>query len=411
MSAMPAPPCGLSGDPGYVMLLRGQTFNGYSPAKYGPLWNYRLLPGRAGDAGAVLFVLIYDRTWSAFGCPEWARITLPEFCEYAPHKTARAIRFTLEFLVEIHLIERDPKDPWRFKTHPENVAIAPLLMPIRHPNAAAKKRQARAASMAAPALTAAFRNMPEVYGQTLPQPVESGRTEPTGGPGPTPGPAGQPLGLGSPPLILPESGSPPELKQVSPCDEHRVIEEGSSTVKPTLDATAVSCEPVGGTKFTNELVATGRPEASLTHVVEQNASQNGSEAEMKQVSTDSQVEEVKPVSIDLKQVADIWQPVSAEGEMHVPQDETHCPLGWACPFLDSDLGGSKPLIQIKQSLQAGQPAVVAEESADRPATPNEVAQIRKLLLDELSDRLPGDRPSDVLCQRIHQVSAPVQKSP
>lgn len=140
MSAMPAAQRDVSGEPGYLMLLRGQPFTGYSPAKHGPLFNYRLLPGRAGDAGAHLFHQIYDRTWSALGCPEWARIPLSEFCEYAPHKSERAIRLTLKFLVDIHLIERDPKDPWRLKTHPENVACAPLLMPVRHPNASVKKR-------------------------------------------------------------------------------------------------------------------------------------------------------------------------------------------------------------------------------------------------------------------------------
>jgi hypothetical protein len=49
MSAMPALPRDASGEPGYLMLPRGQAFTGYSPAKHGPLWNYRLLPGRAGE--------------------------------------------------------------------------------------------------------------------------------------------------------------------------------------------------------------------------------------------------------------------------------------------------------------------------------------------------------------------------
>ena len=181
---MPAPPSAVSGEPGYLMLLRGQTFNGYNSAKHGLLWNYRLLRGRAGDAGTLLFHLIYDRTWSALGCPEWAKITLREFCEYAPHKTDRAIRSTLDFLVKIRLIERDPNDRWRFKTHPENVATAPLRMPVRHPNAAAKKRNARAARMSAPTLVAALRNEPKVQGPSLPQPVESGGAGRTDGPDP-----------------------------------------------------------------------------------------------------------------------------------------------------------------------------------------------------------------------------------
>jgi hypothetical protein len=60
MSAMPAAPYDGSGDRGYLMLSRGQPFKGYDSAKHGPLWNFRQLPGRAGDAGALLFHLIYN---------------------------------------------------------------------------------------------------------------------------------------------------------------------------------------------------------------------------------------------------------------------------------------------------------------------------------------------------------------
>ena len=100
-----------SGNPGYLTLLRGQPFAGYDPAKYGPLWNYRLFPSRAGDAGTILFQYIYDRTWSARGCPEWAAIPLEEFCEYLPHKIPRAIRERLDWLEARHFIERDPNQP------------------------------------------------------------------------------------------------------------------------------------------------------------------------------------------------------------------------------------------------------------------------------------------------------------
>src|SRR5438045_3559938 len=241
---MPAPPRGPSGERGYLMLLRGQPFSGYSSAKHGPLWNYRLLPGRAGDAGTLLFHFIYDRTWSAWGCPEWTRIALQEFCEYASHKSARAIRFTLKFLVDIHLIERDPKDPWRFKTHPENIAAAPLMIPVRHPNAAAKKRQARAAQMSTPALTAALRNLeqrrdsaggPKVHEQGPPQPVESGRTEPRGGSDTAHGSIGQTVEFSSTEPILPHSDSQAELKQVSPCCEAQIITLVSARVNPATD--------------------------------------------------------------------------------------------------------------------------------------------------------------------------------
>src|ERR1035438_5739817 len=105
MSERSTPPNAVSGEPGYLMLLRGQAFSGYDPARHGPLWNYRLLPSRAGDAGTLLFHFIYDRTFSAFRCPEWARITLREFRDYAPHKSTRAIRLRLKFLEHIHLIE------------------------------------------------------------------------------------------------------------------------------------------------------------------------------------------------------------------------------------------------------------------------------------------------------------------
>jgi hypothetical protein len=172
MSAAPVSP-DFAGDAGFLCLLRGRQWDGYGPSKHGPLWNYRLLPGRAGDAGALLFMFIYDFTWSAFGSPEWARIALEIFCQYFPHKSPRAIRYILNFLVSIHLIERDPNDPWRFKTHPENVATAPLLMPVRHPNAAAKKRRARTASVSAPDSMAALRSAARVNSPEPPPPVEA----------------------------------------------------------------------------------------------------------------------------------------------------------------------------------------------------------------------------------------------
>lgn len=138
------------GEPGYLKLPRGKPYAGYDAAKDGPLFSYKELPRRAGAVGALLFHLIYDRTWSAAGRPEWAGITLHEFSQYLGNKTDRTIRNVLTFLIEIRLIERDSRDPWRFKTRPENLATAPLLMPVRHPNASAKKRQKRAAKLSAP---------------------------------------------------------------------------------------------------------------------------------------------------------------------------------------------------------------------------------------------------------------------
>src|SRR5258708_5394426 len=42
------------------------------------------------------------------------------------------------------------------KTHPENIATAPQLIPVRHPNAAAKKRAARTARASRERATAGF---------------------------------------------------------------------------------------------------------------------------------------------------------------------------------------------------------------------------------------------------------------
>lgn len=110
----------------------------------------------------------------------------------------------------------------------------------------------------------------------------------------------------------------------------------------------------------------------------------------------------KHVSNGSKAVTGVAQPVSTKHVIDIPPDDTHCPLGWACPYLVSDLGGHKPLIQITQSLQAGEFHVVAKESADPLPTPDEVEQIWQLLLSELSDKFPSDLPSDALCQRIHE---------
>lgn len=48
-----------------------------------------------------------------------------------------------------------------------------------------------------------------------------------------------------------------------------------------------------------------------------------------------------------------------------------------------------------------QPAATTEESTCREAHREETEQIRNLLTEELSARLPGERPSCFLCQRIH----------
>ena len=215
---MSAAPQELSGDPGYLKLPRGKPYAGYDAAKDGPLFNYRDLPSRVGPVGMILFLLIYDRTWSALGSPEWAAITLLEFCRCIGNKTDRSIRNTLEFLVDIRLIERDLKHPWRFKTHPENVATAPLLMPVRHPNAKEKKRQARAAKMSAHAVTPAFRNGPGVH-EAVPQTAESGYTGPTGAWDLTAGPTVQSVEIDSVTPVVRAGESPADLKPVSSCDE------------------------------------------------------------------------------------------------------------------------------------------------------------------------------------------------
>src|SRR5260370_14600657 len=91
--------------------------------------------------------------------------------------------------------------------------------------------------------------------------------------------------------------------------------------------------------------------------------------------------------------------------MNGTPDQTYCPLNWACPFLVGDLSGNKPLVRISQVLEAKSPAVIEEADTDGHASRDELEQIRKLLLDELGDKLPGDAPSDVLCQRIHRALA------
>ena len=384
---MPAYQSAVSDQPGYLMLPRGQAFVGYDPDKHGPLWNYRLLPSRAGDAGAVVFHLICDRTYSAYGCPEWARIPLREFCEYLPHKSARAIRYVLDFLVSIHLIERDPNDPWRFKSLPENVANAPVLMPVRHPNAATKKRLARAARTSGPILTAAFLSMPKDHDCAHSQAGENGRSAPTQEIDTMAGRTGQSIEFGSNPAIPQDGNSPPELKQVSNRDGDQIIENTPAGEKPALDArTSSDC----------------RQSEVLHHALDQHTDPVGSCGRMKQVSSDNEAGLVKPVSIDVKQVSDIRQCISAQRETSVGPGESYCPWEWACPFLSSDLTGSKPLIQISQRLQAGRSDVVVDCDAHRPANDDQLKEIRKLLVEELGDRMPGDYPSDDLCQRIYR---------
>jgi hypothetical protein len=381
MSAMPAASYEGSGDRGYLMLLRGQAFKGYDPAKHGPLWNFRQLPGRAGDAGALLFHLIYNETYSALGCPEWAQIPLREFCEYSPHKGARAIRRTLNFLVRIQLIERHPDDPWRFKAHPENIAAAPLLMPVRHPNAAAKKRRKRAAKMSAPVSIAALRNRPEVQQANL-QAVENGSTGPTNGSdgaGESTVPAVEfdptaPIGLES---------APAGLKPVSSGGEGRIIQAARASVQP----------PAGAQGPPNESDIEPGATAPMVPV--------GSAAGMKLISTDRETPELNPVSIEVKLGAEIARPISTASAVNVSAAETHCPIGWACPYLVSDLDNSQPLIQVIQTLEVNHSTAVPEPAPDRPASSEELEQIRQLLLSELSDKLPGERPTDRLCERIH----------
>lgn len=45
------------------------------------------------------------------------------------------------------------------------------------------------------------------------------------------------------------------------------------------------------------------------------------------------------------------------------------------------------------------------DDAHRPANGDQLKEIRKLLVEELGDRVPGDDPSDDLCQRIYRALA------
>ena len=72
-----------TGGRGYLVLMRGQSWEGYSHANYGPLFDYRQLPRRVGDAGTILFLYLQDRTRSAYGSPEWAKFSLKELCVYS----------------------------------------------------------------------------------------------------------------------------------------------------------------------------------------------------------------------------------------------------------------------------------------------------------------------------------------
>jgi len=193
---------------------------------------------------------------------------------------------------------------------------------------------------------------------------------------------------------------PAELKRVSPSRD-QIDASGSAIAEPALDLGVAPCEPANGIPCDEE-VDPNHTENAFNDVLEHRAYAAGSMLKVKQISPGVQVGNAKPVSICQKQIAEIQQPVSAQGAGDVAQDETYCPWHWACPFIVKDLAENKPLIhiiQIMESQQAGS-AVADANRPDRPANSDQVEQIRKLLLDELSDRVPGESPSDDLCRRI-----------
>jgi len=331
------------GGRGYLVLMRGQGWDGYSHANYGPLFDYRQLPRRVGDAGTILFMYLQDRTRSAYGSPEWADITLSELCRYA-NKSDRAIRLILKSLEAARIIERDPKDPWRFKTCPENIAAAPVRTLIKHPNAAAKKRCAGRTQVSAPRSIAALKS--ESRFKTLASAMPGA-----------------------------EAASSQEVPELPPagCPSNTVL-------KKTSEA-----------DFSGSVVPENvRP---LTEPVDQPTG-------LKHNAGAHEALELKPVSNTVNS-AEATQPISGECETSVLAAETQCPLEWACPFLSSEIAGHKPLTQVTLKLEASRSAPPADDDRDRQATSDELDQIRRLLLEELSDRCPGDEPSRVLCQRIY----------
>jgi hypothetical protein len=350
MSAAPVSP-DFAGGPGFLCLLRGRQWDGYSPSKHGPLWNYRLLPSRAGDAGALLFMFIYDFTWSAFGSPEWAKIALETFCQYFPHKSPRAIRYILDFLVSIHLIERDPDDPWRFKTHPENVATAPLLTPVRHPEAAAKKRLARTAGQSAPGSVAALRNERTGNKSTVPPNTESFSS-------------GE-VGPGTVETCFTPAGEPPEIRMVGPSVGELI------QITPTVGNCPSNVKPIS--------ISDGTPT-------------------------------LKSVSLPMTSVSEEGQTVSLQREMQDRARETYCPWDWGCPFIVSDMAAHKPLSLITESLQAARREPCVKPEIDRTLTRGDRDQIRKLLLDELGDKFPGEDLGDFLCEQVFRAlnGAPIE---
>jgi hypothetical protein len=260
-----------------------------------------------------------------------------------PHKSERAIRQRLHFLEAIFLIERHPEDPWRFKTHPENIATAPLRMPIRHPNAAAKKRRARTASLSAPDPVASLRSDSRANSLESSTTVEACFT-----------------------------GAPNE-----------------SGVETCFTAGSVSLE-------------TGVAGPSAHELIQITPARGNTSEIMKPISNDEEMSArtLKPVSIQVNPVSEIGQSVSDRDVRNDHPAETYCSWGWSCPFLGSDIAAHKPLILLIQSLQAGRPEASMEREADRPATPKEIEQIRELLRDELGHKFPSEDPGDVLCNQI-----------
>jgi hypothetical protein len=303
------------------------------------------LPARVGDAGALLFQFIYDHTWSAFGAPEWANIPLPEFCSYFSHKTPEAIRKVLKDLEKIHLIERHPDDPWRFKTHPENVGRVPVRERVKHPNAAASKRQARVAMLSAPADIAALSRTGVEHGSQC-RIVES------------------------PELTMEDEQSRESYFNAA---------QNECRADPSVGHSDTASAGTDG--------GTPAPMFKLASAGDEERAGDRAGVPLKLVSITSKRESQREIS------------VSDSHENCIRGPEDHCPHDWACPFLTSDLTGHKPLSQI--NLNTSKPDRPANADTVEPPTSIQTAEIRKLLLDEWSDLITADEPTQSLCIRIH----------
>jgi hypothetical protein len=289
---------------GYLMALRGEKWDGYKPAEHGPLWNRERLPRRYGAWGAHIIESIMNRTYSAFGCPEWCHMSLYEFRQLTG-LSARRIRQHLDALIGLGLdvrpISRHPDDPWKFKAHPENFEKAPLLMPEVHK---VQKRKPRTANVAAPAAIAALQHQGSPYvADCEPHAIEPAFTDNTQ----------YPTTFGSEACFMP-AGDSEGVKPVSMKD--------TSTLKPV----SLLVGPSGAS----------RPGAPPSEGIK-----NG-KGEVNPVSLDA-APGLQLASLVGQSASEIGKRVTGETATAGRPRETFCPWNWDCPHLINGLKLDKPL--------------------------------------------------------------------